>query len=227
MLCSRSSLLADGLRALLAEQADFEIVGAVRRQHILSAVQKHTPDVVVVLSPELTIADTGELGAISAHAKVVLIARPENVCRAMEAIRVGVSAVVAPDSRAQALLQTLRTVAEGESFVLPATARIDTGAQHPEASPATLRLAAALTQREKEILLLLVRGSSNAEIAANLSVSTTTIRSHVHHLLGKLELSTRTQAVAVAYESGLLAVVEREFEQHQLGTRPNPTDRHR
>ncbi|WP_369387677.1 DNA-binding response regulator [Streptomyces sp. CG1] len=208
--------MADGLRALIAQQEDFEIVGDVSRQDVLGAVEKHSPDVAVVLSPALTIENSRELSSLSTFTKVVLVARAENVWRSMEAVRIGVRAVVAPDSSAEALLQTLRTVVASESYVVPAAAQmcVDTLVQ-PQVSDATLRLAATLTPREKEILLFLARGSTNAEIAAKLSVSTATIRSHVHHLLGKLGLGTRTQAVAVAYMSGLLSTVERQLDSHQ------------
>jgi DNA-binding NarL/FixJ family response regulator len=204
--------MADGLRALLAQQGDVEIVGDVTRHGVLAAAREHDPDVVVILAPALTMEHDGELAALSALSKVVLIARGENVRRAMEAVRLGVRAVVAPDSSALALLQTLRTVVTGDAFVLPAEAHAGLDTPAPRTgSEATTRLAAGLTMREKEILLFLARGSSNAEIAAKLSVSTATVRSHVHHLLGKLDLGTRTQAVAVAYESGLLALVEFEL----------------
>ena len=213
VLCCGTSLMADGLRALLAQPADFAVVGDATGDRVVRTVEEYSPEAVLILAPALTIENTCELAALSAATKVVLIARPENVRRSMEAVRVGVRAVVAPDTTAEALLQTLRTVVTGDAFVLPAEAQasLDLGERLRE-SDGTLRLAALLTQREKEILLYLARGSSNAEIAAKLSVSTATVRSHVHHLLGKLDLGTRTQAVAVAYESGLLSRVEREFE---------------
>ena len=110
LLCCESSLMADGLRALLAQQDDVEIVGDVTQHSVLAAARERGPDVVVILAPALTIEHDCELAALAALSKVVLIARGENVRRAMEAVRLGVRAVVAPDSSALALLQTLRTV---------------------------------------------------------------------------------------------------------------------
>ncbi|XNL82540.1 response regulator transcription factor [Actinomadura madurae] len=99
----------------------------------------------------------------------------------------------------------------GETLLLPESARQALCPRHaPAPKEAGHSLSADLTGREKEVLLLLGRGASNVEIARELSISITTVRTHVHNVLKKLGVGTRGQAVAVAYKSGLITRIGTE-----------------
>jgi DNA-binding NarL/FixJ family response regulator len=125
-----------------------------------------------------------------------------------EALRIGASGFLLKDAPADRLLDAVRSAAAGDALLAPSITRrlIEqfTRAARPEpgAIPAAL---AELTSRELEVLRLLARGLSNAEIAAELVLGENTIKTHVAHLLSKLGLRDRVQAVVVAYETGLVA----------------------
>ncbi|WP_239070176.1 MULTISPECIES: response regulator transcription factor [unclassified Streptomyces] len=197
---------------MIAQRDDMEVVADVTGARVLAAVEKWSPQIVLVVSPALTIDDKGVLSKLATLSKVLLIAKTENTHRSLEAIGVGVRAVLSPESSSDELLQVLHMVIEGDTLVIPVAAQgsIDTSGT-PRTSDLALRLVGTLTPREAEVMILVARGSSNADIAAKLSVSAATVRSHVHHLLTKLEVGTRAQAVAVAYETGLVTVLEQGF----------------
>ncbi|KUN04513.1 transcriptional regulator [Streptomyces canus] len=198
------------MRALLDQQPDITVVGNTTGAESAAAAAAQEPDVLVIVSPALTVEHKRELAALSAGTKVVLIAKSENAPRSIEALRVGVQAVLTPDTSADELVHVLRTVSAGGAIVMPKEARPSLHHLPDDASPAsTASLSAPLTPRESEVLVLLAQGKSNAEIAEKMSVSTATVRSHVHHLLRKLGVGTRAQAVAVAYESGLISAIGR------------------
>jgi DNA-binding NarL/FixJ family response regulator len=123
-----------------------------------------------------------------------------------EALRAGASGFLLKDAPRHDLIAAVRRVAAGDALLAPSVTRrlIEAFARRPpETSPSPSRLA-SLTARERDILLRLARGRSNAEIAGELFVSETTVKTHVGHLLAKLGLRDRVQAVIVAYETGLV-----------------------
>jgi DNA-binding NarL/FixJ family response regulator len=125
-----------------------------------------------------------------------------------EALRAGASGFLLKDSPEQQLLSGIRIVADGGSLFAPAVTRrlIERfTAETPRVPPPEL---AALTSRELEVLRLLARGLSNSEIAAELFVSEHTAKTHVAHILGKLGLRDRVQAVVLAFESGVVRVTQ-------------------
>lgn len=211
LLCCDESIMCAGMRALLDQQPDIEVTGYTTGREVGGAAVESKPDVILVVAPALTIEHKSELAELSALAKVILIARAENAHRSIEALRVGVRAVLAPDTSADELIHVLRTVSAGATMVIPAAARrsLD-GLPTQRPSDLASRVAAALTPRESEVMLLLTQGKSNAEIAKKLSVSMATVRSHVHHLLRKLGVGTRTQAVAIAYETGIITAIAQD-----------------
>ncbi|MFR0356219.1 response regulator transcription factor [Streptomyces sediminimaris] len=210
LVCCEDAILGAGMRALLDQQPDITVIGNTTGAESAAAAARQEPDVLVIVSPSLTVEHKRELAALSADTKVVLIAKAENAPRSIEALRVGVQAVLTPGSSADELVHVLRTVSVGGAIVLPEEAR--SSLHHlPDEGPSASAtcLVAALTPRESEVIVLLAQGKSNAEIAEKMSVSTATVRSHVHHLLRKLGVGTRAQAVAVAYESGLISALGR------------------
>ncbi|MGH3656562.1 MAG: LuxR C-terminal-related transcriptional regulator, partial [Micromonosporaceae bacterium] len=123
------------------------------------------------------------------------------------ALRAGASGFLAKDVPAEDLISAIHTVAAGDAVVAPRILRrlLDRFAEHlPDLDATPPRELDGLTQREREVLVLVARGLSNAEIAGQLKVSETTVKTHVGHLLTKLGLRDRVQAVVLAYESGLV-----------------------
>jgi DNA-binding NarL/FixJ family response regulator len=123
-----------------------------------------------------------------------------------EALRAGASGFLLKDSPRGDLIAAVRAAAAGNAMLAPTVTRrlIETFARRPpQTSPAPSRLA-SLTAREREVLVLLARGSSNTEIAAALFVSEATVKTHVGNLLAKLGLRDRVQAVILAYETGVI-----------------------
>jgi DNA-binding NarL/FixJ family response regulator len=120
-----------------------------------------------------------------------------------EALRVGASGFVLKDDPPEQLLAAIRTVAAGEALLSPAVTKrvIEKFTRMPHRSPPPEL--ADLTERELDVLRLIARGLSNAEIGQELFISETTVKTHITHILQKLDLRDRVQAVVLAYETGL------------------------
>lgn len=192
------------MRALLERQPDLEVVSEANRHDVIACTRRSEPDIVVVVAPALTVENPRELADLAALSKVVLIELATNVHRLHEALRVGVRAALAPNSPAEELLHVLRTIARGDTVVMSMDGGSADTVPHHRVTELGVRLRECITAREAEVLTLLTQGASNAEIAIKLFVSTATVRSHVHHILHKLDVRTRAQAVAVAYQTGLV-----------------------
>jgi DNA-binding NarL/FixJ family response regulator len=121
-----------------------------------------------------------------------------------QAIKAGASGFLVKDTEPVELIRAVRVVAAGDALLSPSITRrvIEQFTRLPP--PGGTDVLAGLTDREREVLKLVARGMSNAEIAAQLFVSDATVKSHVAHLLAKLQLRDRVQAVVLAYESGLI-----------------------
>jgi len=125
----------------------------------------------------------------------------------VESLRAGASGFLLKDAPAEDLVEAIRVVAAGEALLAPSVTRrlLDRVASRlPRANEDTIPALSELTDREMEVLKLLARGLSNAEIAEKLVVSETTVKTHVSRVLAKLELRDRVQAVILAYETGLV-----------------------
>jgi DNA-binding NarL/FixJ family response regulator len=146
-------------------------------------------------------------GADGGHVpKVVILTTFDLDDYVYEALRAGATGFLLKDSPRADLIAAVRAAAGGDALLAPSVTRrlIEAFAQRPaEVAPAPSRLA-ALTVRERDVLLLLARGRSNAEIAAALFVSEATVKTHVGNLLAKLGLRDRVQAVILAYETGIV-----------------------
>jgi DNA-binding NarL/FixJ family response regulator len=142
-----------------------------------------------------------------AETKVVMLTTFDMDEYVYEALRAGASGFLLKDTPPEQLVSGIRAVASGEALLAPSVTRrvIEEFISHPPGSartpPAELQ---ELTEREVEVLRLIARGLSNAEIAKELFVSDTTVKTHVAHVLQKLNLRDRVQAVVFAYESGLI-----------------------
>ena len=193
---------ADGI-TVVAEAANG--VEAVR------AAAEHKPDVILmdVRMPEMDGLEATRLitgGDRSGPPRVVMLTTFDFDDYVYEALRSGASGFLLKDAPRHDLIAAIKVAAAGNALLAPSVTMrlIDAFARRPpETLPAPSRLA-SLTAREREILLRLARGLTNAEIAADLFVSEATVKSHVGNLLAKLGLRDRVQAVILAYETGIV-----------------------
>ncbi|GGQ54679.1 response regulator transcription factor [Kitasatospora griseola] len=199
--------MADDL-SLVAETQDEEIA------HTLAL--ELAPDITVLSASAETPFRGAVVERLSAVSRLVYV----GACQpdvAHQAITCGAAAVFDPRGRPQALPDIIRVAAANDTLIMPTCGplkmtRIPTATKASEERDLPLA-PDALTNREAEVLLLLAQGYANQEIANKLSVSSATIRSHVHHLLTKLSVRSRAHAVALAYESGLIRAVEQGLRQ--------------
>jgi DNA-binding NarL/FixJ family response regulator len=202
-------LVRSGFRMILRSDPELEVVGEA--EDGLEAVQlarKLLPDVVLmdVRMPRVDgIEATRRLGRLSDPPRVLVLTTFDLDEYVFAALRAGASGFLLKDAPEERLLAAIRVVADGGSLFAPAvtTRLIERFASLGGEAPPPPEIA-ALTAREVEILRLLARGLSNAEIADRLVVSEHTVKTHVARVLSKLELRDRTQAVIAAYESGLV-----------------------
>ena len=205
-------LIRTGLRTMLEHGGDMEIVGeADDGEKAVALAQRYRPDVVLmdIRMPVLDgIAATRRITADTAlrGVKVVMLTTFDLDDYVYAAIRAGASGFLLKDARPEEILSAVRVVAAGDALLAPSVTRrlIEEFAQRPEAAPAPGPELAALTEREREVLALIGRGHSNAEIAERLYVSPATAKTHVSHIMTKLYARDRAQLVVTAYESGLV-----------------------
>jgi len=213
LLVDDEPLVRAGLRAVLEAQPDIEVVGeAADGAAVIPLVRQLRPDVVAmdVRMPLLEgiEATRAVLRTIEDPPKILVITTFENDEYVYEALRAGADGFLLKRARPAEIVHAVRLVAEGESLLFPASVR-QLAAEYGDgggnrAARAVLERA-RLTEREAEVLRLMARGLSNAEIAARLVVGTETVKSHVSAVLAKLGARDRTQAVIAAYESGFVA----------------------
>ena len=207
-------LVREGFWRILSSQADMEVVGeAGDGAEVLRVLRDVEADVVVmdIRMPVLDgVAATREIVKSGSSARVLVLTTFDTDEDAFAALQAGASGFLLKNAPPHELLSAIRSVASGNAMVAPRITRrlLDRFAAQlvpavPVVNSAAERLA-ALTDREREVLLLLAQGRSNAEISERLHVAETTVKTHVGRILGKLELRDRVQAVVLAYESGLV-----------------------
>jgi DNA-binding NarL/FixJ family response regulator len=203
------ALVRTGFRVILDAEPDLEVVAeAADGREIVDLVHTRRPEVVLmdVRMPNLDgIEATRRLAALQAPPRVLMLTTFDLDEYVYEALRAGASGFLLKDAGADELLHAVRVVAAGEALLSPSITRrlIADYARRPPASeqPAAL---AELTPRELEVLRLLARGLSNAEIARELVLGDATVKTHVARVFAKLGLHDRAQAVVLAYETGLI-----------------------
>lgn len=208
------ALVRTGFRMILEAEPGFEVVGeAADGLEAVEAADRLKPDVVLmdVRMPNLDgIAAARRIVESGVGAKVVMLTTFDMDEYVYEALHAGASGFLLKDVPPERLLAGIRGVASGEALLAPSVTRrlIETYVrrQPAKAPPQTIQ---ELTSREREVLELIARGLSNAEIAGTLVVSETTVKTHVAHVLDKLDLRDRVQAVVFAYECGLVHPGER------------------
>ncbi len=213
LLVDDEPLVRAGLRAVLEAQPDIEVVGeAADGAAVTPLVRRLRPDV-VAMDVRMPLMDGIEatravLRTVPDPPKIVVVTTFENDEYVYGALRAGADGFLLKRARPAEIVQAVRLVAEGDSLLFPAAVR-RLAASYAEQRGTTAARAvmarAALTGREEEVLRLMARGLSNAEIAARLVVGTETVKSHVSSVLAKLGARDRTQAVIAAYESGFVS----------------------
>lgn len=197
-----------GLRLILETQPNIEVVGeAADGEEAVVAANRHNPDVVLmdIRMPRLDgIAATRKLIEHHPGVRVLVVTTFDADHYVYEALRAGASGFLLKDSSPEQLVAAVRLVAAGDALLAPArTRRLIEAQVRPQPTLDTSGVR-TLTDREREVLVLMARGFDNSEIAQELHVSDATVRTHVGHVLSKLDARSRVQAVVVAYESGLV-----------------------
>jgi len=209
LLVDDDDLMRAGLKAVLSSDAGVEVVGeAGDGRAAVDGARTLRPDLVLmdVRMPGLDgIAATREVLATSPEVKVVILTTFEQDDYVFGALNAGASGFLLKRTRPEELLSAIHTVAAGDSLLSPSVTRtvIDRMARQPAPDAASDRLFDELTPREREVLELIARGLSNGEIATDLFIEESTVKTHVKRILMKLRLRDRIQAVIFAYENGL------------------------
>jgi DNA-binding NarL/FixJ family response regulator len=209
LLVDDDDLMRAGLRAVLSSDESVEVVGEIGGgRGAVAGVRELRPDVVLmdIRMPDLDgIAATREVLSVSPEAKVVILTTFEDDEYIFGALAAGASGFLLKRTRPEELIAGIHTVAAGDALLSPSVTRkvIDRASSRPPVNAAAASRLDQLTPREREVLELLARGMSNAEIAEALVIEETTVKTHVKRVLAKLRLRDRVQAVIFAYESGM------------------------
>jgi DNA-binding NarL/FixJ family response regulator len=204
------AMVRAGFRSLLNEEPDLEVVGeAADGEQAVAAVRRFRPDVALmdIRMPTVDgLEATRRIVAGGLATRILILTTFDLDEYVYEGLRAGASGFLLKDASPEQLIAAIHVVAEGEAVLAPTVTRrvVEAFARIPAADDALRGALESLTAREREVLRLLARGRSNAEIARELFVSEATAKTHVRHVLSKLDLRDRVQAVVFAYESGLV-----------------------
>jgi DNA-binding NarL/FixJ family response regulator len=210
LVADDQTLVRAGFRAILDVQDDLEVVGeAEDGDEAVALARELRPDVVLmdIRMPGVDgIEATRRLLRDGDAPRILMLTTFDLDEYVYEAMKAGASGFLLKDAPRDQLVGAVRTVAAGDALLAPALVRrlIEDFVRRPAPGARPPAELDALTEREREVLTLIARGLANAEIAARLFVSEATVRTHVTHILAKLGLRDRVQAVVLAYETGLV-----------------------
>jgi DNA-binding NarL/FixJ family response regulator len=209
LIADDQELVRTGFRVILNAEPDIEVVGeAADGRETIEAARTLRPEVVLmdIRMPNLDgIEATRRIAAAAGGPRVLILTTFDLDEYVYEALRAGASGFLLKDAGADELLHAVRVVAVGEALLAPSITRrlIEDYARRPPLREQSAALA-ELTRRELEVLRLVARGLSNADIAGELVVGDATVKTHMARIFAKLDLHDRAQAVVLAYESGLV-----------------------
>lgn len=210
LLVDDQQLVRSGFRMMLDAESDVVVVGEASDGHeAVRAVKLDPPDLVLmdVQMPGMDgLEATKQITALPDPPRVLILTTFERDDYVFTALRNGASGFILKNAPPEHLLDAVRTVAAGEALLAPSVTRriVEEFARRP-AAPAAAAEVADLTERELDVLRLLARGKSNAEIAEELFVGEATVKTHVSNVFMKLGIRDRVQAVVFAYENGVVA----------------------
>ncbi len=212
MVVDDQQMFRMGLRAILQAQDDVEVVGEAANgaEAVAAAIRLH-PDVILmdVRMPELDgIEATRRITAAPTDrpVRVVMLTTFDIDDYVFDALRAGASGFLLKDASADELVAAVRTVAAGEALLAPRVTRhlVEAFVAGPVTAAPRTEVLDVLTDRERDVFLLMARGRSNGEIAGDLFIAEQTVKTHVGRVLAKLQLRDRVHAVVLAYEAGLV-----------------------
>ncbi|MBN1375922.1 MAG: response regulator transcription factor [Dehalococcoidia bacterium] len=207
LICDDQAIVRDGLEMLLKLEPDIEVVGSAEDGSIaVEMAGKYKPDV-VLMDLKMPIMDgveaTRQIRKKYPEVKVLVLTTFDEDEWLFAAIQAGASGYLLKDTPREEVVRAIKGTAGGKTYVDPAVAgRVLRQASSPQKQEASL-ITGKLTQREVEVLRLLARGLSNADIADRLFLSEGTVRNHVSAILAKLGVADRTQAAVIAIQHGL------------------------
>jgi DNA-binding NarL/FixJ family response regulator len=209
LICDDQTVVREGLAAILRTDPDIEVVGlASNGEEALALVDRLQPDLVLMdlRMPLLNgIQATRRLREHYPSVRILVLTTYSADEWVLDAIRMGASGYLLKDTRREDLLRAIKGTVAGESYLDPAVAgRVMEYLARAPTAPAVTEKAEELTERERDVLKLLVRGLTNPEIAERLYLATGTVRNYVSAILQKLDVSDRVQAAVVAIKDGLV-----------------------
>ena len=205
-LADDQALVRAGFRMIVESQPDMQVAGeAADGREAIDLVRREKPDVVLMDIRMPRMDGLAATRQVASTTRVVILTTHELDEYVFDALAAGASGFLLKAAPPEDLIRAIREVASGDALLAPSVTRrlIEEFAKRPVPSGRRPKELDRLTEREVEVLREVARGLTNAEIAARLHVAETTVKTHVAHLLDKLELRDRVQAVILAYEAGL------------------------
>jgi DNA-binding NarL/FixJ family response regulator len=210
LIADDQALVRGGFRLILEAQKDIDVVGeAEDGEDAVTQVRDLRPDVVLmdIRMPKMDgLEATRRLLSANGESRVLVLTTLDADEYVYEAMKAGASGFLLKDVRPEQLADAVRVVASGDALLAPAITRrlIEDFVRRPPPGSGPPTELTELSERELDVLKLIAQGRSNAEIAAALFLSEATIKTHVTHILAKLRLRDRVQAVVLSYECGLV-----------------------
>ncbi len=227
LLADDHDLVREGMRAMLSKEPDLEVVGeAENGREAVELCRRLRPDLVLmdVRMPQMDgLEATREIKREHPRTIVLMVTTHENPDYMLEAIKAGAAGYILKDATKQRLMNAVRRVLQGESplnqelamrliqhLADEADRRTEEPLPEQQEKPPPQPLAEPLAGRELDVLRLLVQGKTNREVAQTLWLSLSTVKTHIHRIISKLDVSDRTQAAVRAVELGLFDDQEKE-----------------